>query len=74
MVNAGSDHVSEERKEKLRKEQKLTRKIGIILLVLAVIFMPVASFIHYGLVGVPAVLAVVGGIMVARSCVHVKYQ
>ena len=74
MINNSTDHLSEQRKEQLRKEQRTIRKIGIILLILAVILMPIFSMIHFGLVAVPAISATIGGFLVARSYIHIKYQ
>ena len=69
-----TDHLKNKQTEQLKKEQKAVRKTGVILLVLAVILMPIVSMIHYGLVGVSAILATIGGFLTARSYVHVKYQ
>lgn len=74
MKKMDTDHLSDKQIEQLKKEQKSIRKIGVILLIVAVILMPIVSAIHFGLVGVSAVLATIGGIMTARSYVHVKYQ
>lgn len=69
-----TEYLNDNRAEKLKKEQKTVRKTGIILLILAVVLMPIFSFTHFALVGVSGVLAVIGGILTARSYVHVKYQ
>ena len=74
MNNLNTNSFAEKRLEALKKEQKTVRTIGISLLILAVILMPIVSMIDYALVGVSAILATIGGILTARSYVHVKYK
>lgn len=62
------------RLEQLKKEQKKVRKAGIVLLIISVILMPTVSMIDYRLVGISGILATIGGILTARSYVHVKYR
>ena len=74
MNNFNTNPYDNKRKEALKKEQKTVRKVGIILLILAVVLMPIVSMIDYTLVAVSAISATVGGILTARSYVHVKYR
>ena len=74
MNNFNTNPYDNKRKEALKKEQKTVRKVGIILLILAVVLMPIVSLIDYTLVGVSGILATVGGILKARSYVHIKYK
>ncbi len=74
MNRMDKDYLDERKIEQLKREQKKIRKIGIILFALAVLFAPIASAIHFGLVGISGVLATIGGFLIARSYVHVKYQ
>ena len=60
--------------EKLKKEQKSIRKVGIVLLVLSVVLMLAVSQGSYELVAIPAICAVIGGFLVARSYAHIKYR
>ena len=74
MNNFNTNPYDNKRREALKKEQKTVRKVGIILLILAVVLMPIVSLIDYTLVGVSGILATVGGILTARSYVHIKYK
>jgi uncharacterized membrane protein HdeD (DUF308 family) len=60
--------------EKLKKEQKSIRKVGIVLLILSVVLMLVVSQGSYELVAIPGICAVIGGFLVARSYAHIKYR
>lgn len=74
MNTIDKDQLDAQKIEQLKKEQKSIRKTGIILFLIAVLFAPIASAIHFGLVGISGVLATIGGFLIARSYVHVKYQ
>ena len=74
MNGMDKDRLNDWQIEQLKKEQKRIRKIGVFFLILSVILMPIVAAIHFGLVGISAVLAVIGGFLTARSYVHVKYQ
>ena len=60
--------------EKLKKEQKSIRKVGIVLLILSVVLMLIVSQGSYELVAIPGICAVIGGFLVARSYAHIKYR
>lgn len=60
--------------EKLKKEQKSIRKVGIVLLILSVVLMLVVSQGSYELVAIPGICATIGGFLVARSYAHIKYR
>ena len=65
---------SNQQTEKLKKEQKSIRKVGIVLLILSVVLMLVVSQGSYELVAIPGICAVIGGFLVARSYAHIKYR
>jgi len=60
--------------EKLKKEQQLIRKIGIILMVIGFLFFPVACILNYNLLGISGILVTIGALLTVRSYVHSKYK
>lgn len=60
--------------DKIQKEQITLRKIGLTLLILGLIFFPIACIIHYMLLGISGILVATGALMTIRSYVHIKYS
>lgn len=76
MQNNSANPSRDPQKEQLKKEQMKLRKTGIALCILAVVVMLAITALDagYALVGISGVLGAIGGIMTARSYVHIKYQ
>lgn len=60
--------------EKIKKEQKILRKVGWTLLVLGLVFFPIACMLHYHFLGISGILITVGALVTLRSYIHSKYQ